>query len=176
MKCPTCGLAASSMRLSALRVVSRYLVAKPSGPGLGWERRKENDSMTEKNIPPEHLLFFRRIKNLFKGTPDQRAEQFMEYLEEHPGESEQWLIEHADTELAKSTRKWEREQKEQHRLEQNCDKSQTKYEEAWYQEQERASQEKAKLKGLRERADATCRACPTCEQSKDAPKDDYVPF
>lgn len=158
----------------AERVVARYLEAKATGPGLGWERRKERDDWAEQGIPPEHQLFWRKIKNKFKGTPDQRAEQFMEYIDLHPGESEEWLAEHADQELAKATREWERKQNEIHKQEQFCDKNQTRYEDAWYKEQERASQEKAKLKALKDRADSTCRACPTCVQPDGT--DEYVPF
>lgn len=163
--------------IDRFRVVARFLEARPTGPAKGWERRKENDSLAENSIPPEHLLFWRKIKNHFKGTPDQRAEQFMEYLDLHPGESDEWLFEHADKELGKATRKHEREQMVNHKLEQNCDKAQTKYEDAWYKEQERQTQEKAKLKALQERANSTCRACPTCEQVGDnKPYDDVVPF
>jgi len=157
----------------ALRVVARYLEAK--GTSRGWEHRKEQDERAENNIPPEHQLFWRKIKNMFKGTPDQRAEQFMEYLEAHPGENDELLQQHADKGAAKAIREWERKQREQGKLEQNCDKGQTKYEDAWYKEQERAKQEREKLKGLKDRADETCRACPTCEQTGE-PVDDEVPF
>jgi len=132
------------------------LVAKMSPQQRGWERRKEKDDFTEQNIPSEHLLLWRKLKNQFKGTPDERAEQFMEYVEAHPEENDAWLQEHADKEVAKATREWERKQREQARLEKDCDKNQTLYENAWYKEQERATKEKNRLKKLKEKADNVC--------------------
>jgi hypothetical protein len=149
----------ASLRIA--RVVARFLEAK--GTPRGWERRKEQDQRAEVNIPLEHQLLWRKLKPQFKGTPDERAEQFMEYIEEHPGESEAWLQQHADKELAKATREWEKKQK----LEKECDKGQTKYEEAWKKEQDRATKEQGKLKQLKQKADATCQACPTCEVHRD---------
>lgn len=143
-------------------VVARFLEAK--GTGRGWEHRKEQDERAAVNIPLEHQLLWRKLKTMFKGTPHEKFEQFMEYLEEHPGESEAWLQQNADKELAKVTREWEKKQREQGKLEKECDKNQTKYEEAWYKEQERASKEREKLKQLKQKADGVCEACPTCDK------------
>lgn len=160
---------------TAIRVAARYLEADLSPHQRGWEHRREQDERALNNIPPEHAGAWKKLKNLFKGTPDQRAEQFMEYLEEHPGESDTWLQDNADKEVAKATRKWEKEQREQARQEKECDKNQTKYENAWYKEQERVTKEKRNLKQLKEKADGVCRECPTCSQPEDE-SEDRVPF
>ena len=152
------------------RVAIRY--AKLSPRQRGWERRRELDDFAKNNIPPEYQHAWDKLKSRFKGTPDQRAEQFMEYMEEHPEENDQMLQERADRDLAKM----QREQQKQVRLEENCNKNQNRYEEAWYKEQERATKEKRRLKQLQEKAEAACEICPTCD---DIPKrDDYdpVPF
>ncbi len=166
----------------AHRVADRYLEAK--GTGRGWEHRKEKDDFAEQNIPPEHIILWRKLKNRFKGTPHERAEQFMEYLEEHPGENMDALQENADKELAKMTREWEKKRREQVKLEKECDKNQTKYEDAWYKEQERATKEKNNLKDLKEKSEGVCRACPTCDVNESPNSydnggggyDDGVPF
>lgn len=150
---------------TARAVVARFLESK--GTGRGWEHRKEKDDRAEMNIPPEYLSLWRKLKTLFKGTPDERAEQFMEYIEEHPGENDAWLQQNADKELAKVTREWEKKKREQEKQEKECDKNQTKYEDAWYKEQDRAHKEREKLKQLRQKAEGVCQACPTCESGGD---------
>ena len=157
---------------AARRIVARYLEAK--GTSRGWEHRKEKDEFSENNIPAEHLLLWRKLKKQFKGTPDQRAEQFMEYLAEHPGESDELLQQNADKEVAKMLREWEKEHREKEKREKECDKNQTKYEEAWYKEQERSKQEKDKLKQLKEKADGACQLSPAHEKSNDDLED--LPF
>jgi len=163
------------------RVIARFEQAK--GTPRGWEHRKEKDDFTEQNIPPEYLVLWRKLKNRFKGTPHERAEQFMEYVEEHPGENTEALQENADKEVAKMTREWAQKHREQVKLEKECDKTQTKYEDAWYKEQERATKEKNNLKQLQEKAEGACKACPTCDESegpRDYPDsgghDDNIPF
>jgi len=134
----------------------------------GWERRRERDERAQYNIPSEYHGLWNKLKNQFKGTPDERAEQFMEYIEEHPYENDAWLQENADREIAQM----ERERQKQIRLERKCETGQDKYEDAWYKEQERATKEKRRLKQLKERADDVCQACPTC---KVTPDEDYEP-
>lgn len=158
------------------RVADRYLETKLSPHQRGWEKRKEKDDFTEQNIPPEHLALWRKLKNQFKGTPHERAEAFMEYVEEHPGESDAWLQQNADKEIAKLQREQEKERREQVKLERECEKNQDKYESAWYAEQERQTREKAKLKQLKEKADSVCKVCPSCHQyGPDEPRE-MVPF
>ena len=149
------------------RVTARYLEAAPPPHQRGWEHRKEKDERALINIPPEHQLLWKKIKNQFKGTPHERAEQFMEYVEEHPGENDAWLQENADKEVAK----FQREQQKQVKLERDCEKNQTKYEEAWYKEQERQTKEKQNLKQLKDKADGVCQACPTCKE-----EEEMIPF
>lgn len=162
----------------AVRVATRYLEARISPQQRRKELREEKNDFTEKNIPPEHLALWRKVKNQFKGTPDQRAERFMEYVEEHPGESERVLQENADKYVSKMLREQDKEYREQRKKEKECEKVQDKYETAWYKEQERATREKYKLNQLKEMADACLKNCPTCNWG-DAGKstyDDEVPF
>lgn len=154
------------------RVADRYLETKLSPHQRGWEKRKEKDDFTEMNIPPEHLALWRKLKNQFKGTPDQRAEAFMEYVESHPGESDAVLQQNADKEIAKLQREQEKERREQVRIENECDKNQTRYEDAWYKEQERATKEKRNLQQLKEKADSVCQLCPTCDRGGE----EMIPF
>lgn len=151
--------------LIADRVANRFaaMALEAKGTGRGWERRKEKDDFAEANIPPEHVSLWRKLKTQFKGTPHERVEQFMKYLEEHPGENDAWLQQNADKELAKVTREWEKKRRVQEKQEKDCDKNQTRYEDAWYKEQERSKQEKDKLKKLREKAEGVCESCTTCE-------------
>lgn len=144
-------------------------LAKLSPHQRGWEHRREKDERAQVNIPPEFHGLWNKLKSRFKGTPDQRAEQFMEYVEEHPDENIEWLQENADREVAKMTREFEREQREQAKQERECDKRQEKYENAWYKEQERQTQEKRKLKRLQERAESVCQDCPTCPEYEPVP-------
>ncbi len=157
----------------AKRVVAQHLAA-PTPQQRRQERRKEKDEFTENNIPAEHLRLWRKLKNQFKGTPDQRAEQFMEYVEAHPGDSEEVLQQHADKEVAKLVREQEKERKDQEKAQRECEKNQDKYEEAWYKEQERATKERQKLKQLEDKAKSVCRMCPTCENND--MDDERVPF
>ena len=142
-----------------------------------WERRKELDEQAEVNIPAEHQFLWRKLKTKFKGTPHDRYEQFMAYLEEHPNENDAWLQQKADKEIDKVTRQWAKERREQEKLEKGCDKGQTLYEDAWYKEQERASTEKAKLKQLKDKMEHLCAACPTCglgDKDDERKPDTYV--
>jgi hypothetical protein len=96
------------MNCLATRVVARYLDHLGYGTSKGWLVRKERDQFVEQNIErlePHLLALWRKMKNKFKGTPDRRYEQFLEYVHEHPGED----IEHLD-DLAEATlKKWERD-------------------------------------------------------------------
>lgn len=49
--------------------------------------RSEHDDLTEQNIAPEYIPLWREYAHTFKWrgvSPDHRAEQFGEWLEEHP--------------------------------------------------------------------------------------------
>lgn len=59
----------------------------------------EHDSLTEHNIEPEYLAFFRAHKNLFPRwrSPDDRAVHFAEYVEAHEGEIAAWYAAKAES-------------------------------------------------------------------------------
>ncbi len=161
--------AGTSTRCScASRVVARFLEAKGT-PG-GWERRKEKDERTKNNIPPEYHLLFDKMKSRFKGNPDERAEQFLEFVEEHPNENAAILQAYADKELAKATREWERKQKELDRQEKELAKQKKEQEKAEQQRQKNEQKQK-KDQERTEKRDNMCRKmCPSCrEPLEDAP-------
>lgn len=178
----------------------RRKISKLSPRQRAWERRKEQDERARYNIPPEYQRAWDRLKSRFKGNPDQRAERFMEYMEENPTERDEILQEGADKDIARMVREQKREyqrmererkKKEQaekrrqrelekmKKLEQECDKRQTQYEDAWYKEQERQTKEKNRLKKLQEKAESICEICPTCDEYKSEVEndpDEMVPF
>lgn len=95
----------------ASRVVARFLAesSDPVGYGTqkGWQHRRERDEEVERNVThlsPHLQTLWRKTKNKFKGTPDRRYEQFLEYVHEHPEEG----LEHLDTEVEKQLKKWEK--------------------------------------------------------------------
>jgi len=100
--------------------------AEPVGYGTpgGWEHRKEREEMVERNIEalaPHLKLLWRKMRNQFRGTPDRRYEQFLEYVEEHPGEDMALLEDDAEKALKKLIRDREKldraEEEERKRLE-----------------------------------------------------------
>jgi hypothetical protein len=68
----------------------------------GWEKRRENEERVTVNLPADLLPLWRRTQAMFKGTPDERREQFERYAFEHPREvieavddgAEAWLATH----------------------------------------------------------------------------------
>ncbi len=61
------------------------------------QSKGEIDSLTEHNIDPELVPFFRKLRRQFpyNRTPDERAELFGEYLHDNPDELAQWQLEQA---------------------------------------------------------------------------------
>lgn len=143
----------------------------------GWEKRREQDERARNNIPPEYQGAWDKLKRKFRGNPDQRAERFMEYMEENPSERDEVLQEKADKDVARMVREQkrefqraererkqrEREEKKRKRMEMQCEKLQTRYDDALRKEQDRAEKMDEKLQVLREKADTLCQNCPTCE-------------
>lgn len=58
----------------------------------------EHDSLTEHNIPKRYVELWKELANNFPRTvtPDNRAELFMEWIEEHPNEVTAWQTERYD--------------------------------------------------------------------------------
>ena len=100
------------------RVARRYVEAvyRPRGPAKAWETRQENDSLTKHNIPDEYHLLWEKVKRQFKGKPDSRYEQFMEWMEENPDANLHIQMEQADKEM----RQWERKEHKEMLCQQRC--------------------------------------------------------
>jgi hypothetical protein len=92
----------------APHVLARYLEREGYGTGRGWEHRRELDEAVVVNLPPHLQALWRKTKHQFKGTPERRLEQFMQYAEEHEGEDMAVLQDDADAALAKMIREYER--------------------------------------------------------------------
>ncbi len=90
----------------APRVLARFLDAY--GTPRGWEHRKEKEEAVIVNMPPHLQALWKRVKHNFKGTPERRLEQFLEYVHEHEGEEMGALQDEADKALAKMIRDYER--------------------------------------------------------------------
>ena len=59
---------------------------RPEGARRGWQHRRERDEFVTQNLPPELIPLWERIKGQFHGTPEERYQQFMAYVQDHPGE------------------------------------------------------------------------------------------
>jgi hypothetical protein len=98
------------------RVAARFFDRLGKGTPGGWARRKEKDDEVEKNIndwEPKWIPLWRKNKNRFKGTPDQRFEHFQEYTEEVGKDGEAVLIDDAE----KKFKQLEREQRKHEKAE-----------------------------------------------------------
>jgi hypothetical protein len=73
-------------RAIPIRGASEVGEAAPTGARLGWERRRERDERVVQNLDPVLLPLWERTKGMFRGTPHERYEQFMQYVHDHPSE------------------------------------------------------------------------------------------
>lgn len=89
----------------APRVFARFLEAY--GTGRGWEHRREKEEAVIVNMPPHLQALWRKTKNQFKGTPEQRLEKFLEYVHEHEGEAMSVLQDEADKAVQKMVREYQ---------------------------------------------------------------------
>jgi hypothetical protein len=71
------------------------------------ETRQQNDEFAKQNIPADLHSVWERTKLQFKGTPHERAEQFMEYVEEHPEEVAAAQQEQADDKVDAMVREYQ---------------------------------------------------------------------
>jgi hypothetical protein len=95
------------------RVLARFLEREGYGTPHGWEHRREKDEAVIVNMPPHLQALWRKVKHNFKGTPEHRLEQFMEYVDEHAGEEMGVLQDEADKQLAKMIRDLERRERQE---------------------------------------------------------------
>jgi alkanesulfonate monooxygenase SsuD/methylene tetrahydromethanopterin reductase-like flavin-dependent oxidoreductase (luciferase family) len=90
------------------RIVARFLEREGYGTPHGWEYRKEKDEAVLVNLPPHLQGLWKKNKNLFKGTPERRLEQFQEYVH-NLGEREttHFIQEEADNQLERMIKEYE---------------------------------------------------------------------
>lgn len=90
------------------RVVARFLEALTPHQ-KGWEHRKEKNERVIRELDPHLQHLWRKMQYQFKGDPEDRAEQFKEYVEEHPGEDMGALQDNVDKQLARMVREFEKQ-------------------------------------------------------------------
>jgi hypothetical protein len=90
----------------AANVLARFLEREGYGTGRGWEHRKERDERVLVNLPPHLHTLWNKLKLQFKGTPEERMKNFLEYVEENPGEDMAGLQDAADKALNKLIREY----------------------------------------------------------------------
>ncbi len=96
------------MDVLAPRVLARFLEALTPHQ-KGWEHRKEKEEAVLRELEPHLHHLWRKLQHQFKGTPQQRVEQFREYLEEHPGDEMGALQDDVDVMVERMVRKHEME-------------------------------------------------------------------
>ena len=74
----------------------------------GWEHRKEKNERVIRELEPHLQHLWRKMQYQFKGTPEERAEQFKEYVDEHPGEEMGALQDDVDKQLNRMIREFEK--------------------------------------------------------------------
>lgn len=90
--------------------VEADLEVEGKGTSRGWETRREREEAIERNIEaisPHFKTLWRKLKHQFKGTPQSREEQFLQYVHDHPGEDMDLLQSEADKDLAKLLKEME---------------------------------------------------------------------
>ena len=78
---------------------------RTSGARRGWEHRRERDEAVVTNLDPSLVPLWSRMKGSFRGTPHERYEQFLEYVEEHPSEGVEHLQDDVDARLEAELRR-----------------------------------------------------------------------
>ena len=93
----------------AQRIVARFLEREGYGTPRGWEHRKEKDEAVHVNLPPHLQPLWKKVKYQFKGTPERRLEQFLQWVHD-TGEREvnHFMQDEADAKLDQMIKEYER--------------------------------------------------------------------
>lgn len=81
------------------------------GTPKGWETRREREEKVVREIEmnaPHLLHLWKKLKSQFKGEPEERAQKFIEYVQEHDGEEMGVLQDYADREVKRLVKELER--------------------------------------------------------------------
>jgi hypothetical protein len=77
------------------------VTARSDAARRGWEKRREREEAAERNLSPELVPLWRKVRGSVAGrSPDARAEAMTEYAESRPREVAQALQEHAEERVA----------------------------------------------------------------------------
>jgi hypothetical protein len=80
-------LEAASRKLAGGTVAEAPVEDRKQGAYRGWEHRRERDEAVRVNLDPSLWPLWDRIGGQFRGTPEEREAEFLEYVHDHPGES-----------------------------------------------------------------------------------------
>ena len=78
-----------------------------SGARRGWQHRREHDEAVVRNLDPSLVPLWQRIGGQFRGSPEQRYSDFMQYVHEHPEEGIAATQEESDAKLERLIRQRE---------------------------------------------------------------------
>jgi 2'-5' RNA ligase len=81
------------------------------GTSRGWETRREREEKVVREIEmsaPHLLHLWKKLKSQFKGEPEERAQKFIEYVQEHDGEEMGILQDYADREVKRLIKELEK--------------------------------------------------------------------
>ena len=94
---------AETMALQAeIRRIDARIAKKDRTRTSAKERREESDDEVRRNLPPDLLALFERVKRSIKGGPRiSRTESFLQFAEEHPDEVVNAIEGLSDRELAR---------------------------------------------------------------------------
>lgn len=73
--------------------------AQSLGAYRSWETRRERDEFAAANIPTDLIPLWEKTKLNFRGSPEQRAQKFVEYAHDHEDEGVEAIIDESDRKL-----------------------------------------------------------------------------
>jgi len=101
------------LQRSSLRSSS---AAKRRAPVVRGEREAESDDEVRRNLPPELVAVFNRVRRTIKGSPRKsRSEAFLDWAEENPEEIYALQDRNAEREVKRLVKEYEREAAKQSR-------------------------------------------------------------
>jgi hypothetical protein len=103
------GIDTAHRELEQERQSFRHNYGKKKTPARAVERRAESDDEVRRNLPPELVAVFDRMKTKIKAGPrHSRTEAFLEWVERNPDEAAGMLYEQAERDVARMVAQHER--------------------------------------------------------------------
>jgi hypothetical protein len=101
---------------------------------------RETMVSVENNISPQHIPFWRKIKRQFTGTPHERYEKFLEYIETDQGQREEieYMSRRGERLATQDINKLKRQWKEQEKAERAKERADARLRRAYYKAESKA--------------------------------------